>query len=241
MLKKLEEIYLKETFQPTWMSLFVNPLYFIRKGLFKSIKSNAKYMKGKMLDFGCGSKPYKNLFDVKEYIGVDIEESGHSHKNENIDVFYDGKKIPFDDNSFDSVFSSEVFEHIFNLDDILKEINRVMKKDAKLLLTLPFVWDEHEVPYDFARYTSFGIKDILEKNGFQVIKAEKTTTYIETVFQMWNAYVSQVILGFHKHLKVFLFPFLIAPVTLLGILLSKILPDNGNFYHNNVIIAKKIK
>ena len=63
-----------------------------------------------MLDFGCGSKPYKNLFKVKEYVGLDTEESGHNHRNEEIDVLYNGKQIPFVDNSFDSLFSSQVFK-----------------------------------------------------------------------------------------------------------------------------------
>ena len=45
-------------------------LYIIRNGLYKAIKINANIFKGKMLDFGCGSKPYKSLFtNVVEYIG----------------------------------------------------------------------------------------------------------------------------------------------------------------------------
>ena len=121
MLKRLKENYHNELFHPTFLSLFINPLYFLRKGLLHGIRSYSQYMEGVMLDFGCGSKPYRKLFTVTEYIGLDIETNGHSHKNEQIDVFYDGGKIPFDDNSFDSIFSSEVFEHVFNLEEILVE------------------------------------------------------------------------------------------------------------------------
>jgi len=48
-----------------------------------------------------------------------LKTPGHPHLNEQIDVFYDGKKVPFEDGHFDAIFSSEVFEHVFNLPDIL--------------------------------------------------------------------------------------------------------------------------
>ena len=98
------------------------------------------------MDFGCGTKPYRTFFQVEEYVGVDFENPGHPHDNEQIDIFYDGKNIPLPDGYFDSVLSSEVFEHVFNIDEVLAEINRVMKSDGKLLITCPFAWNEHEVP-----------------------------------------------------------------------------------------------
>ena len=108
-----------------------------------------------------------------------------------------------------------------------------------MLITLPFVWDEHEIPFDFARYTSFGIEHLLKKSGFEIIAMEKTTNYVETVFQMWNAYVIQHVLPSHRYLGPFMTPLFIAPITIVGILLSKILPENKGFYHNNIAVAKK--
>jgi SAM-dependent methyltransferase len=66
-----------------------------------------------------------------------------------------------------------VLEHVFNPDDFLNEVNRVLKPSGKLLLTVPFVWDEHEQPYDYARYSSFGLRSLLEKHGFSIVKHEK--------------------------------------------------------------------
>lgn len=226
-------------FCPSLFGVFFNPFYIIRKGLFKNILNYRNYLSGTMLDFGCGKRPYKHLFNVQNYIGVDLDESGHDHKNEHIDVYYDGKKIPFDNDHFDSVFSSEVFEHIFNLGEILDELYRVTKPGGHMLITLPFVWDEHEIPYDFARYTSFGIEHLLTKAGFKIIHSTKTTNYVETIFQMWNAYVNQHILPSNQILKILFNPVLIAPITILGIALAKILPKNDKFYHNNVIVCRK--
>lgn len=112
----------------TFFAALLNPFFFIRKGLFYNITQLAPRLSGRVLDFGCGAKPYRKYFtECSEYIGCDIEVSGHSHINENIDVYYDGKHLPFENDSFDCIFSSEVFEHIFNLEDILNELKRVLK------------------------------------------------------------------------------------------------------------------
>jgi SAM-dependent methyltransferase len=152
MLHSLNRVYKQQSFNPGLIGMFFNPFYFIRKRIYQSIASFAPALEGKLLDFGCGSKAYKSLFTVDEYIGLDVEQSGHSHENEEVDVYYDGKVIPFEDDSFDACFSSEVFEHVFDLEDSLKEIYRVLKPGGKGLFVVPFVWDEHEVPYDFGRY-----------------------------------------------------------------------------------------
>lgn len=231
----------KESFQPNLIGLFLNPFYIIRRGIYRSIYKNKSYIKGILLDFGCGQKPYKNIFVVDKYIGIDIEKSGHEHSESQVDIFYDGKTIPFKDNYFDSIFSSEVFEHIFNLDEVCREINRVLKPNGFLVITIPFVWDEHEIPYDFARYTSFGIIDILSRHGFEIIIKEKTTGYIETIFQMINVYILESIFPKNKYIKILLTPIFIAPLTILGVVLNFILPKNNKLYNNNFIVAKKIK
>lgn len=238
MLEHLKNRYEHELFHPTILSVIINPFYFTRRGLLRGIRLNASHMKGILLDFGCGSKPYRELFYVDEYIGIDIEKCSHKHQDEKIDFFYNGQKIPFNDGYFDSVFSSQVFEHIFNLDEILDELNRVLKPGGVLLVTVPFVWDEHETPHDFGRYTSFGIKYLFEKHNFELIQSEKTTNYVETVFQMWNSYLTQSILPSNKILKILITFLLIFPFNLLGIILSRALPDNKNFYNDNIILAK---
>jgi len=97
------------------------------------------------------------LSEAASYIGVDLEATGHDHSNSKIDVLYDGKVLPFKDGQFDAVVSFEVLEHVFNLSEVMREINRVTTDSGYLLISVPFAWLEHEIPYDFARYTSFGI------------------------------------------------------------------------------------
>lgn len=239
MVDHLKRLYNKSLFQPTLFGLFFNPFFIIRRGLYQKVALYSRYMRGRLLDFGCGSKPYKPLFNVDEYIGTDIEVSGHDHTNEDIDVYYDGKTLPFAAESFDGIFSSEVFEHLFNLPDILDELNRVLKPGGHMLITLPFVWDEHEIPYDYARYTSFGITHLLGEHGFSVVASQKTTNYVATIFQMWGAYVYQHIFPKNKIIRIALTPLFITPITVFGLALSTILPRNMNFFHNNVLVVQK--
>jgi len=237
---KLLSVYESQLFNPGFVGVFINPFNFIRKGLAKGIKKDATSLNGTLLDFGCGSKPYKNLFSNKRYIGVDVIGKGHLHEKEPVNVYYDGEILPFRDETFDSLFSSEVFEHVFNLETVLSELKRVLKKDGLALFTVPFVWDEHEIPYDFGRYSSFGIKYLLEKKGFQIIKLEKSTRFLETVFQLWNLYLYYKLYTKNKYLNILVNIIFIAPFTIAGIIISGILPNNENLYHNNIILAKRV-
>lgn len=235
----LRRAYFKAQFEPSLLGLLINPFFILRLGLYRSIRANSSYMSGRMLDFGCGNKPYKSLFQVTEYVGLDTHDSGHDHTHDEIDVFYDGKRIPFDDAYFDSVLSSEVFEHVFNLPGVLTEISRVVKPGGHLLITIPFVWEEHEAPYDFARYTSFGITSLLQEAGFEILVLKKTTRYVETIFQTINAYIVKGLFRSNRYVKVLLSPFLIAPFTILGLVFSRILPNDESLYSNLLIVAKK--
>ena len=103
--------FVQKDFDPS----IIHPYYFIRRSLLQKITKLSSHLTGKLMDFGCGSKPYKSLFKTTEYIGVDYENEGHSHENEQIDVFYDGKTLPFESEYFDSVLCSEVIESIYTM------------------------------------------------------------------------------------------------------------------------------
>jgi SAM-dependent methyltransferase len=227
-----------------WFHVFTEPFFLIRKGIEEKIILLAPKLTGKILDFGCGAKPYVQYFKhAEEYIGLDIETSGHAHTNEHIDVFYDGKTIPFDTNHFDAVFSSEVFEHVFNLETVLPEICRVMKPKGKLLFTCPFAWPEHEAPYDFARYSSFGIKAVIERNGFRVLEQYKTGHFFQVAMQYCIFYLFCFLPKKPAFIYYFLHQVLILPFLLFTLLVSFILPKRmkrKDLYFNNVLIVEKI-
>ncbi len=236
---KFQQLYNEQQFIIRWWSILVNPFFLIRRALFLQIKALAPQLNGHLLDFGCGAKPYQKLFHVAQYTGVDIENPAHPHGQEPVDVFYDGKTLPFPDETFDSFLSSEVFEHVFNPDEMLIEIHRVLKPGGKGLISTPFVWNEHEIPYDFGRYTSFGWKHVLEKHGFEVLELHKTTPFVMTIFQLIALYFHQILKSQNRWLNLLTNILFIFPINLTGLLLGKLLPDRGDFYHNLVVVVRK--
>ena len=227
---------------PEFKPSVFHPYYFIRKGLNNKISQYASKMHGKFLDFGCGSKPYKNLFKVEEYVGVDFVNEGHPHLAEQIDIFYDGKTIPLADNYFDTAVSSEVFEHIFNLEEVLKELHRVLKPGGVMLITCPFVWKEHEVPNDFARYTTFALKYLFEKSGLKILQVDKSGSFIEVLFQLQVLYFYDYWYPKVKKIPVInaLFKLIfIALPNCVGHFISWLLPRRKEIYFNNVIMVEK--
>lgn len=241
LIKQIHTYYLKQRFFPDFFSLIINPFYFSRKNLLKHIRYLSVELQGKLLDFGCGSKPYKELFsNVTEYIGIDVENDGHDHITEEIDLYYDGETIPFEDEIFNSVLVSEVLEHVPDIDKSLGEIRRVLKKDGKLLVTIPFVCPEHEMPFDFRRYTENGIEDILIKNGFNIVNCNKCGNFVEVLFQLWMLYFHSLLYTKNKYINIFINTIFIFPICLLGLLFSNLLPKKKELYFNIVILAQKI-
>jgi SAM-dependent methyltransferase len=222
---------------------FSHPYYFTRKGLFKALCQLAGELEGKLMDFGCGRKPYKSLFKVESYIGVDFYNEGHPHDNEQIDVFYDGKNIPFEPDTFDSILCSEVFEHLFNLPELLPQLYTVLKPGGKMLITCPFIWPLHEKPYDFARYTPFALRQMLEKCGFDILIEERSGNFFLAICQLRVAYLHDIVFSKLKF-KPFVYiayKIVIPVINYTGAFFNKLFPVNQDVYLNNITVVQKSK
>jgi SAM-dependent methyltransferase len=239
-INQFKSIFLKEQFNPSLLGLFINPFYFARKAIYNNIISYASNIKGKILDVGCGTKPYKSLFDYDLYIGLDTNNSGHKHEFSSIDVVYDGSIIPFESNYFDSIVCFEVLEVIFEPKSFLKEVNRVLKPGGTALFTVPFIWDEHDQPYDFARYSSFGLKHLFEEQGFTILKSSKYLNDLRLIFLLTNAYIHKVVQRIIRNR--ILSYMIILPLTSINNIIghiSLIFPKNEDLYFGNIFLLKK--
>jgi SAM-dependent methyltransferase len=135
----------------------------------------APQARGRLLDVGCGQKPYLDIFGprVTEYIGVEHEstfaETHSSTRALRPDVYYDGKRLPFDDASFDTVINIQVLEHTASPQALLHEISRVLKRDGLLIISVPFSFRLHEEPHDYFRYTPHGLASMLREAGLEIV------------------------------------------------------------------------
>lgn len=155
-------------FAPSLRGFLSNPYFIARYGLFSGLSTFASEVEGTVLDVGCGSKPYEGLFgEVTSYLGFEIPTE-HSEFNSLADCFFDGVSIPVRSGSVDWVISTQTLEHVFEPEHWLVEIRRVLRPGGHLLLTVPLIWGEHEMPADFGRYTTTGLSHLLSTAGFEV-------------------------------------------------------------------------
>lgn len=238
MLNALKRHYHQQMMQPGFVGLFVNPFYFARKGLFDEVSTLSSHVTGRVLDVGCGHKPYEHLFRSTEYVGLEID-TPDNRARKRADVYYDGTTFPFESASFDSLVCNQVLEHVFEPDRFLREMARVLKPGGNLLLTVPFAWDEHEQPWDFARYSSFGLAAIMSKGGFEILEHRKTMADIRTLFQLLNAYLYKVTVTGSAYVNLVNTLVLMAPFNVMGSVLAWITPGNRDFYLDNVVLARK--
>lgn len=129
-----------------------------------------KHAKGELLDCGSGNAPYYQIYKpfVDKVYCVDWSstphELTHADKIENLN-----EKIPYKDNSFDTILLSDVLEHIKKPAKLIGEIERTLKNGGNLICFVPFMYWIHEEPYDYHRYTRFALQELCEDAGLEVL------------------------------------------------------------------------
>jgi SAM-dependent methyltransferase len=234
----LRQRWQREQFDPGWLGLALNPFFLARRGLWRAIREFAPRLSGRLLDVGCGTKPYRALFTVQAYVGLDID-SETTRRLAVADLLYDGSIFPVPDAAFDAVLCNQVLEHVFTPDAFIAEIARVLKPGGLLLLTVPFVWDEHEQPVDYARYSSFGLAHLLQRHGFALVEQRKLLDNAGLLFQLANAYVYKLVRPWPAVLRLAVNVLVMAPLTLLGLLFGALLPRNPDLFLDQLVLARK--
>lgn len=179
--------------------------YLARKPIEEAMKNFSRnFSKGmKILDIGCGKRPYANFFSCK-YIGLD------PFKYTCPDVIANAWELPFIDNSFDGVILNQSLEHIEKTAETILEIRRVLKNDGIGIITVPQTMKNHSIPRpsseiklnnfdkkkilfwnnDFYRYTKFGLISLLK--DFKIEKLEETNGYFSTIVQLINYFFASL-------------------------------------------------
>lgn len=126
----------------------------------------AENIHGKLLDAGAGKLPHRYLvkpFHV-EYKSLDFKPT-----HPELDYVADVQAMPISDKTFDSAMCFEVLEHVPNPEKGLRELYRVLKPGGTLVFSVPHFLYLHNEPYDFYRYTKYGIRELATRVGFEVI------------------------------------------------------------------------
>jgi SAM-dependent methyltransferase len=84
------------------------------------------------------------------------------------DVIADAHTLPFSSNTFDTIILMEVAEHLNSPSTALKEVKRVLKPGGEIIFTVPYIYPTHDAPYDYQRWTQYGLENIAKESGLSI-------------------------------------------------------------------------
>ena len=161
-----------------------------------SLRDVAPQARGRLLDVGCGNKPYESFFRpyVTEYLGIEHEATfaatAAGAQGTRPDLTYDGDRLPFADQTFDTVLSVQVLEHTPRPRALVAEMARVLKSGGLLILLAPFQFRLHEEPHDYYRYSSHGLRHLCEEAGLQVVEIRPQGSLWSVIGHKLNSYLA---------------------------------------------------
>jgi len=208
--------------------------------LYRDLRDILAGIRGRVLDVGCGGKPYAPWLRQAEkdrIVGIDVVPGP------GVDVVVsEGGRWPFPDGSFDAVLCTQVLEHVADVGGMLEEIHRVLAPSGTVIASVPFLYPEHGAPRDFHRFSRHGIVRRFTAR-FEIAEARTEGGFGSTACMLglawlhtaWNRrFPTRVV-------KLPLLPaWLAATLALngLGLLLDR-LDGTGAFYSNVILVARK--
>ena len=138
-----------------------------------------------MLDAGAGKGQYRKLFNHAKYESADFEQLDKEYAQNT--YVCDLKNIPVEDSRFDFIVFNQVMEHLPDPKSVLFELNRVLKPGGMMIYSGPLFYEEHQAPYDFYRYTQFGLRHLFSTTGFVIDRLDWLEGYYGTVGYQLNS------------------------------------------------------
>lgn len=137
-----------------------------------------------VLDAGAGIQPYRHLLEHTNYEAADFEKVDKEYAKST--YVCDLRNIPTEDSRFDFILFNQVMEHLPEPEKVLNELNRVLKPNGKMIYTGPLFYEEHEIPYDFFRYTQYGLNELFKRTNFNIERLDWMEGYFGTVGYQLN-------------------------------------------------------
>ncbi len=132
-----------------------------------------------VLDAGAGNCQYEPLFAAKRYHATDLGQTVKSYGK--LSYYCNLASVPVRDNTYRMIICTQTLEHVTDPLRVLRELYRTLAPGGALWLSAPLFYEEHEVPYDFFRYTRFGLSHLLQQCGFRVVSLEPLEGYFGTL------------------------------------------------------------
>jgi SAM-dependent methyltransferase len=121
-----------------------------------------------VLDAGAGEARHRIQFKRGRYIALDSGYGDSSWDYSRIDIRGDLENLPLRGASVNCIVCMVVLEHTRNPRQVLVEFARVLKPGGMLVMVVPFLWEEHQIPHDYFRFTRYGIRLLFESSSFRL-------------------------------------------------------------------------
>ena len=125
-----------------------------------------------ILDAGAGSFRYKEILIQKgyRYESQDFENVFDKTARGLHTYISDIQNIPVVSQRYDVIICTQVLEHVTNPQKVFNELSRILKPGGTLHLTTNFIFPIHGAPYDFFRFTNYGLYYLSDESGFTDIQ-----------------------------------------------------------------------
>ena len=232
---------------PPLFSIFA-PEYFHVRAICHFVRNSLESIPKRqyILDLGCGDQRYKKyVSEGKSYIGMDhAQGGGKCYCSGGVpDITGDIRAIPLKSNSIDYILCTEVLEHVDDTTRAMREVSRVLRDPGLLIITVPFIFPEHNSPNDFYRFTMGGIRFVCEQAGLRIDKRVKLgglgTVFVDLSVRILANFTTPTtsIKRFLYPLGLFAFPVLYLLFNIVGYFLNFI--PLCQFYSGVGIVCKK--
>jgi SAM-dependent methyltransferase len=122
--------------------------------LYRPLRAALADIHGAVLDVGCGTKPYESWAPhATEYAGIDVTDGPKVDA-----VIKPGQAWPLEDGRFDTVLCTQVLEHAIDVEHVVGEIARVLKPGGQAIVSVPFIYNEHDPDHDYRRLARRGVE-----------------------------------------------------------------------------------
>jgi SAM-dependent methyltransferase len=133
------------------------------------------------LDIGAADRWIEPLLpEAVGYVALDYPPTGQALYGAKPHVFGDAAQLPFGNGCFDAAVCLEVLEHVAHPEQVSTEIARVLKAGGRAWVTMPFLYPLHDAPFDFQRYTEYGLRRDMRRAGLDVVSLRKSGHAIRT-------------------------------------------------------------
>ena len=222
-----------------------HPQWFVFKNQKLTLKKVKLALQGIVLDIGCADCYLKKyLLKNTNYIGLDYLKTTTEMYHTTPTIYGDAHRLPIQNNSIDSIALLDVLEHLRKPDACIQELQRTLKPNGKLCIQVPFLYPIHDAPYDFQRWTYYGLVEILEKNNFDIQEIYPQGKISETFSLLASIGLAKIAIDSVKFSKIFitfipLVSALILIFNITGLLLGMISRNRTFMPYGYLLICRK--